>query len=143
MVTQTLALTRLAASTWGASFSRVRRVHTTVVRPAITYGSAVWHAPTGIEDAGKDVTSKLAVVQNRCLRVIVGVYKATPIDVLHAETMMPPIRKYLEALQAKVRIRLKDGSQKTFIDQQCKRVATKLQKRPGITAETPGMRKAR
>lgn len=70
--------------------------NTAVVRSAMTYGSALWHAPTGIKG---DVTNKLAVVQNKCLRLVAGAYKATPIDVLHAETIVPPVREHLEMLQ--------------------------------------------
>lgn len=65
----------------------------------MTFGSALWHAPTGIKGARKDVTNKLAVVQNKCLRLVAGAYKATPIDVLHAETIVPPVREHLEMLQ--------------------------------------------
>lgn len=46
MVTQTHAPTKIAASTWGASFTRARQVYSAVVRPAITYRSTVWHSPS-------------------------------------------------------------------------------------------------
>ena len=45
MSTQTFALTRLAAKTWGVSFSRAREIYTKVIRSAMAYGAAVWHTP--------------------------------------------------------------------------------------------------
>jgi len=39
------ALKRVTASTWGASFIRARLLYNSVVRPAITYGTAVWLEP--------------------------------------------------------------------------------------------------
>ena len=35
------ALTRIIASTWGASFTRARQVYTAVIQPALTYGAAI------------------------------------------------------------------------------------------------------
>lgn len=139
---QTCALTKIAASTWGASFLRARQVYSAMIRPAITYGSTVWHAPSNTKDAGKNTTEKLAIIQNRCLRVVAGAYKATPIEVLRAETMMPPMQEYLDLLQAKARSRLKDGGQTAFIKKQSKQVAAKLRKRgTATTPNTPGSRK--
>ena len=40
MATQTRALTKIT-STWGVTFARARHVYCAVVRPAITYGSAI------------------------------------------------------------------------------------------------------
>ena len=45
METRTNALTRITASTWGATFTRARQVYSAVIRPALMYGSAVWHSP--------------------------------------------------------------------------------------------------
>lgn len=71
----------------------------------------------------------MAVIQNRCLSLVSGVYKATPIEVLHAETMVPLIQEYLDLLQAKTRTRLRIGRQAAFIKNQCKKVTTKFRKR--------------
>lgn len=58
-------------------------------------------APAGTKDPREDTVGKLDVVQNRYLRIVAGAYKATPIDVLQAEMMMPPMQKHLDQLQAK------------------------------------------
>ena len=41
MTKQTLALAKITTSTWEATFSKARHVYTAVVRPAMTYKSAV------------------------------------------------------------------------------------------------------
>ena len=106
MVKQSMALTKISTSTWGASFARARQVYTAVVRPAMTYGSIVWHTPKDV-NRNKSITSNLAVIQNRCLRTVAGAFKATPIPVLEAETHIVPIDVYLDQLQAKARYRLR------------------------------------
>lgn len=55
MTKQTLALAKIATSTWGATFARARHVYTAVVRPAMTYGSAVWHAPKEVKGLAKSL----------------------------------------------------------------------------------------
>lgn len=37
MVTQTIALTKVAASTWGATLNKARQVYSAVVRPAMIW----------------------------------------------------------------------------------------------------------
>lgn len=119
-VLKSVQLTKIATSTWRASFTRARHVYLAVIRPAITYGSTVWYAPAGTKDARKDMAGKLEIMQNRCLRIVAGAYKATPIEVLQAETMLPPMQVHLDQLQAKARSRLKINGQAAFIRKQCK-----------------------
>ena len=89
MTKQTLALADITASTWGATFAKAWHVYTAVVRPAMTYGSTVWHAPRELKGFSKSAENRLSVVQNECLRLISGGYKATPIQALGAETLFP------------------------------------------------------
>ena len=90
MLTQTRALTKITASTWGASFARTRHVYPAVHRTATTFESTVWHAPSRTKDAKKKVCGKL---QNRCLRIVAGAYKATPVEVPRAENMISPMKE--------------------------------------------------
>ena len=86
---QTGALTRLGASTWGASFMRSRQIYSAVIRPQLAYAAAVWHSPW------EKTSSKIKSTQNKCLRTIAGAFKATPIPTLEAETFIPPIDLYM------------------------------------------------
>jgi hypothetical protein len=103
MSKQTLALTRTATSTWGAAFKKAKQVYTTVVRPAITFGHAVWHNPD--RNYAKHI-DQLKVIQNGCLRTITGAFKATPTRVLEAEAGVMPIDIYLNYRQAQTREQL-------------------------------------
>lgn len=98
------------------------------VRPAITYGSTVWYAPSGVKDAEKGTAGKLEIIQNRCLRVVAGAYKAMPLEVIQAKPMIPPMQEYLNQLQAKARSHLGTNGQAAFIRKQCKQVTKKIRK---------------
>lgn len=96
MVSQELALSRTAASTWGATLNRARQVYSAVVRPAITYAAATWHTPIGLRDSKRTHVRNLAIIQNRCLRRVAGAYKATGIEPLEAEVGVPPMQLTLD-----------------------------------------------
>lgn len=64
-------------------------------------------------------------LRNKCLRAIVGAYKATPVEVLQAETLKPPMKEHLNQLQANARLRLKTSGQAAFIRKQRKKLETK------------------
>ena len=46
VASQSLALTKIATSTWGAMLNKARQVYTAVVQPAMTYRAAIWHTPS-------------------------------------------------------------------------------------------------
>lgn len=98
MGSQTWALTKIATSTLDAFFAQTRQVYSTVVRPTITYGSIVWRAASGTKEAKKGSIDKMAVIQRKCLRAATVDYRATPVEVLHAETIIPPMQENLELL---------------------------------------------
>lgn len=98
MTKQTLALAKLTTSTWGATFARAQHIYTAVVRPAMTYGSAVWHAPKELKKTSKSMENRLSVVQNKCLRLVLGGYKATPIQALEAEAFVSSMSSHLMQL---------------------------------------------
>ena len=140
MVKQSMALTKISTSTWGATFAKARQVYSAVVRPAMTYGSTVWHMPKEVKKS-KTSTSKLSVMQNNCLRTIAGAFKATPISVLEAETFIAPIDTHLDMLQAQARHRLRAGGQLKIISSACNKIADKLRGKAGrkrLQKPTPG-----
>ena len=67
---QRLALTRLAASSWGFSLARSREVYTKVIRSAMVYGASAFHKV--IEPGGNAVgiTGSLRKEQSQCLRMV-------------------------------------------------------------------------
>jgi hypothetical protein len=101
MRTQTYALTKLTASTWGASLPTSRLMYTSIVRPILTKASTAWHSPTGTPFARKWLLRELSPLQNSCLRAISGAFRATPIRNLEVEVGVPPLGIHLDSLQAR------------------------------------------
>lgn len=144
MTKQSLALSRISTSTWGATFAKARHVYTAVVRPAMTYGSAAWHLPAEVGKTSRTIESKMAVLQNKCLRTVSGAFKATPIKALDAETPVAPLSLHLNCLQAKARARMRATGQSRVIAKQCKKIEEKLKNHVGrarIPTATPGAQK--
>ena len=46
LATQTYALTKLMASTWGLSLLRTRTLYTQVIRAVMEYGASILHTPS-------------------------------------------------------------------------------------------------
>ena len=102
---QKLALTRLAAKTWGVNLIKAREVYTKVIRSAIAYGASAFHIPSE-GDKERGIVKKLAKQQNAALRVVTRAYKATPIRNLEVETAVPPLDLYLTKRRADFEERL-------------------------------------
>ena len=124
--TQQFALTRLTASVWGCDLLRAREVYTKVIRSAIAYGAGVWHQ---LADQPKGIAVKIAPYQSKCLRVVSGAYKATPVRLLESEVAIPPIDIYLNRRVADFEARLERSGMATLLQLVCSEVATKLRAR--------------
>ena len=96
MATQTMALTKVTTSTWGATLNKARQVYTVIVWPAMTYKAVVWHSPKRSKIKGLGPAAKLTTLQNKCLQSITGAYKATNTQVLEAEAGVIPLDIYLD-----------------------------------------------
>jgi hypothetical protein len=105
LATQTNVLSRLTASTWGASLRVLRLLYTAVVRPAITTGCPAWWALLHTPFHCKGLGDKLQRVKNCCLRTVSGAYKATPVRSLQAEVSVPPLPLHMDGRQARFRLR--------------------------------------
>lgn len=145
MSTQTLALSRLTTSTWGACFAKAKLLYSAVVRPAITFGSTVWHSPCGAPDNTRKTDKLLSDVQRECLRVVSGGFRATPQPIIEAETNTMPMQLHLGHLQAKCRRRLKEHNHENRVKTFCEKIQRKLTASKGRRRRnaglTPGMRK--
>jgi hypothetical protein len=119
MASQIGALTRITTSVWGASFIRSRIVYSAVVRPAIAYAAPIWHSPTTTQRA-KGPAAKLSSTQNKCLRIIAGAYKATPVRALETETFIPPLDLYLDGRVAAYQARIEGSKAESVIQEACK-----------------------
>ena len=98
MATQTLGLSVVAGSTWGAILSKARQVYSAVVRPAMTYVAGSWHNPRGTPGSNRTKVKVLEKIQNQCLRTVFRAFKVTSVTVLEAEARIPPIEIHLDQL---------------------------------------------
>ena len=145
MARQNLALTRVAASTWGATYSKARQVFSAMIRPAITYGAPIWHSVTDIKTR-KSHIQKCKTLQNTGLRTVAGAFRATPIPVLEAECTIPPIDLYMDTLHASFHQRLLRSKTQALIDSACQRIRNQLRGRRGRrrhSKPTPGQARKR
>jgi len=120
------ALSRLTASTWGASLKKGKHIYTAAVRPVITYGSGVWHTPTAIKGHSKANTTKLKIEQNKHLRVITGAYRATPVAELEHEAGIPPIDIHLDSQVLGFQTSQATTTAAQTISKECKRVKNRV-----------------
>src|ERR1700716_4174343 len=128
--TQIGALVQTIASTWRASFLRARQVYIVVVRPALAYGAAIWHNPSKEPNKrAQGIAVQLQPIQNKCLRIVAGAYKATPIQSLEVETYTPPLDLYLDSRLAKFRERLTQTETGKVIQEACSTIRDRLKKR--------------
>jgi hypothetical protein len=127
LVTQKLALTRLAASVWGCSLVQAREIYTKVIRACIAYGAPAWHQ--GGADGPKGLARKLTPSQNDCLRIVAGAYKATPSRHLEVETATPPLDLYLSKRVTDFELRLQVSGLKQGIENACKEIQGQLKRR--------------
>src|SRR5438876_305511 len=129
MKTQTNALYRTTASTWKATFVRARQIYSAVIRPALAYGAAVWHTPSPIGEGVRQVRSpavKLEKIQNKCLRTVTEVYRATPVAVLETEAYTPPLKVYLDSKVAGFRRHHQDSGMEEVVTKTCRKIHQQL-----------------
>jgi retron-type reverse transcriptase len=128
MTTQIYALTRTTASTYGITLSMARQVYIAVIRPAIGYGSPIWHTPTSNLKPKGPITN-IQSQQNQCLRRVLGAYKATPIRQLETEAWVPPLDIWLNGGTAQFQKQLITSSINTQIQEACDIIKSKLKYR--------------
>lgn len=92
MIMQTLALAKITTSTWGATFAKAWHLYIAVVRPAMTYASTVWHALKEPKGLSMPIENRLSVVQNKCVRLVSGGYKATLFRLVRPRRLSPLFR---------------------------------------------------
>ena len=86
----------ISASIWGVTFQKAREVYRAVVTPMLTFAASIWYTPKNLKGASEKHVDKLAVIQNNCLRTVLGAYRATPVQVLEAEADVSSIKIQLD-----------------------------------------------
>jgi hypothetical protein len=124
METQLNALTRLAASTWGCSLIRAREIYIKVIRAAIAYKAAITHNPQRPK-----VANSLQLIQNKCLRKVLGAYKATPTRSLEVEAFCAPLPIYFNKRLADFERRLAASGMTQQLEEASRKIAATLRTR--------------
>lgn len=93
-------LKHMASPNWGANCRFLRQFYISYIRAKIDYGSILYRS------ASASMLSKLDVLQNSCLRLILGARRTTPVVSLHVEAHVPPLSVRRQYLAARFYIRL-------------------------------------
>ena len=91
----------LSSSVWGATSKVLRTFYIAYIRAKIDYGSIIYSTAT------ESQLSKLDVIQNHALRLILGARRTTPILSLQAECHIPPLKLHRALLHMKQYSKLK------------------------------------
>ena len=122
-IKQSLTLTKISTLTWSASFIRTRYIYTAVMRSTLIFDLIVWHTFRQLKRA-KSIENKFAIIQNRCFRTVIEIYKATAISILETKTHISLIAIQLNRFQRNARQRLAHCS--NHIKKFCKTIAKKF-----------------
>jgi len=80
---------------WGADRRTLYSLYKALVRSTLDYGSIFY------DTASDGNLKKLDAIQNKCLRIITGARKTSPIAALEAEANIPPLRMHRKSLLIK------------------------------------------
>ena len=94
-------LKHMASPNWGACRRHLRMFYCAYIRAKIDYGSVLYMT------ASPTQLARLDVLQNTCLRLILGARRTTPIVSLEAEAHLPPLLLRRQYLVARLFVRLR------------------------------------
>ena len=89
----------LSHFTWGADRKTLLHLYKALILPKLDYGAHIY------SQASPNTLRPLQIIQNRCLRIILGAFKTSPTDSLHAECNLPPLKYHWELVRAKYCLR--------------------------------------
>jgi hypothetical protein len=82
----------------------------------MSYAAVIWH---NLVETPKGVAAALQPIQNKCLRIVSGAYKATPVRDLETKTYIPPLDLYLDERKAAYSERIKGTQAEQVIQKSC------------------------
>ena len=108
---------------------KARHIYQAVVRPALSYGAALWHRHTGNACKPQGIAAKLQKQQNQGLRIVLGAFKATPIRQLETEAYVPPLDIWLNGRIARCQARMERSGMAQKIRVACRAIRDKILRR--------------
>ena len=106
------SLSRTSYSTWGLPVPTSRLVYTAILRSLLSYAVGVWFNPLR-KPAN---ISSLITFQNKCLRLIGGAFKATPVFLLESELFLLPLHLYFKFCTACFLSSIQNSFLKDYLD---------------------------
>ena len=100
IITQINALLHTIIFIWEVTFISAQQIYSVIIRSVLFFESAVWHLSflseqKTVSHTVKNITVKLTDIQNRCLQIILEVYKIILITALETETYILFLDLYL------------------------------------------------
>ena len=86
----------MLASIWGVTLQKAREIYRAVITPMLIFAALIWYTSKNLKGASEKHVDKLAVIQNNCLKIVLGAYRATLVQVLEAEADISSIRIQLD-----------------------------------------------
>ena len=115
------ALKVIASNRWGACRKQLRTIYINYIRSKLEYGSVIYG-----KLSGKNVRT-LEVIQNNCLRTILGARKTSPITSMEVEAFIPPIEIRYKYMLIKYYVNLLYRSRKDTTAEELKVVSLNKQ----------------
>ena len=106
------SLSRTSYSTWGFPVHTSCLVYTAILRSLLSYAVGIWF--NSLRKSSN--ISSLVSFQNRCLRLIGGVFKATPSFLLESELFLLPLDLYFKFHTACFLSSIQNSPLKYFLD---------------------------
>ncbi len=101
----------------------------------MAYRAAVWHTPAkGPNGKAQGVVAKLEKIQNKCLRVVAGAYRATPVHSLETETFTLPLDLYVDSQLVAFQKWLKGSEVGQVIENSCNWIKARIRNQRGHKA---------
>jgi hypothetical protein len=95
MIKQFMIFTKMSTFTWSVIFCKIRMLYTFVIRSILIYETTIWHI---LKTKKTRIINKLAVIQNKCFRIIFEVFRVTFVSILEIETHVLFIDLHLNQL---------------------------------------------
>ena len=124
MITQCMTLFKILIFIWKTFFIKTKQIYSTIIHSIMIYILTIWHE--FINKLNKNSNNKFLVMQNKYLCMITNVFKTISIQILKTKMIVLLFNVYLNRLQAKTRMRLRDSNRSQQIKAACDRMTRRL-----------------
>jgi ribonuclease HI len=129
-----IAISRVAKSTWGISYEQSRMLFKAVAAARMDYAAIVWHHPVGESKNIRPLQlSKLETAQQMAMKATLGAFRTTPKLALEIEATLEPPHLRLREKILRAYTRMQTAPQSHPIEFAIRRAQTSKSKSPVVT----------